>query len=377
MLSAAAMSGSGASSRGLIGMPLATAPSLSRRAFLKTFAAAAIACRCQETGALASAQPSTFLTRGIVLVVDDLRTLDWPERAHRAGLTTIGTHIFPHQVAEFLATDRGQAFLDDCRRFGVAVEHELHAMSDLLPRSLFDRHPEMFPMNERGDRVRDFNLCVHSEAALETVCANAVEYARLLRPTTGRYFYWIDDGQPMCRCPKCRELSDSEQALVLENRVLAALREDDPRATLAHLAYAGTLRPPKAVKPSPGIFLEFAPISRRYDVPFAQRDARPGSGPSHGELLDLLDANLESFGRDGAQALEYWLDVSRFSSWRRENVARLPWNEEVLKADLAAYAKRGIRHVTSFGAWIDGDYVRRFGEPPIAEYARAIAETRP
>lgn len=377
MSSAAERSGSAASSRGPTEMPLAAARSLSRRAFLKTSAAAAIACRCQETGALASAQPPTFLTRGIVLVVEDLRTLDWPERAHRAGLTTIGTHIFPHQVAAFLATDRGQAFLDDCRRFGVAVEHELHAMSDLLPRSLFDRHPEMFPMNERGDRVRDFNLCVHSEAALETVCGNAVKYARLLRPTTGRYFYWIDDGQPMCRCPKCRELSDSEQALVLENRVLAALREDDPRATLAHLAYAGTLRPPIAVKPSPGIFLEFAPISRRYDVPFAQRDARPGSGPSHGELLDLLDANLEVFGRDGAQALEYWLDVSRFSSWRRENVARLPWNEAVLKADLAAYAERGIRHITSFGAWIDGDYVRRFGEPPIAEYARAMAETRP
>jgi hypothetical protein len=185
-----------------------------------------------------------FLTRGIVLVVEDLRTLDWPERAARVGLTTIATHIFPHEVAAFLKTAAGQAFLEGCRNRGLQVEHELHAMSDLVPRSLFEKDPAMFPMNEKGDRVRDFNLCVHSENALATACENAVKYARLLRPTTGRYFYWIDDGQPMCRCPKCRGLSDSDQALLLENRLWEALRGDDPRATLAHLPYARTLSPP-------------------------------------------------------------------------------------------------------------------------------------
>jgi hypothetical protein len=130
------------------------------------------------------------------------------------------------------------------------------------------------------------------------------------------------------------------------------------------------------VKPKPGIFLEFAPISRRYDRPFAEREARPGGGPSHGELLDLLDANLAVFGRAGAQALEYWLDLSRFSGWRREKVQKLPWHREVFLADLKTYAQRGIRHVTSFGAWLDGDYVKRFGEPPIDEYAAGLAGLR-
>ena len=354
---------------------------LRRRSFLKTLAAATTAAPFAlladlEKTAPAAPSPSAepfFLTRGVVLVTQDLRTLDWPTRARRAGLTTLSTHIFPSEIAEFVKTRPGQAFLEGCRKSGIQVEHELHAMKDLLPRALFDKDPTMFPMNENGDRVRDFNLCVHSEAAVNIVCENAVKYARLLRPTTGRYFYWIDDGQPMCRCGKCRGLPDSDQTLMLENRVLAALRQDDPRATLAHLAYARTLKPPTQVKPSRGVFLEFAPITRRYDNPLSKRSGQPPQGQSvHGELLDLLDANLQVFGREGAQALEYWLDLSRFSGWRRENVRKLPWHQEVFLDDLRTYAQRGIRHVTTFGAWLDGDYVKRFGEPPLDQYGAGL-----
>ena len=353
---------------------------ISRRSVLKhAFAASTLALPAlsgSPSRRTAAAEPAgkepRFLTRGVVLVVKDLRTLDWPERAKGVGLTTIASHIFPHEVAEYIRSPQGQAFLESCRKLGLQVEHELHAMSDLLPRALFEKDPSMFPMNEKHDRVRDYNLCVHSGRAVEIACENAVKYAQVLRPTTGRYFYWIDDGQPMCRCPKCRGLTDSDQALILENRLLAALRQSDPRAALAHLVYARTLRPPTQVKPSRGVFMEFAPITRRFDVPFGQRDARPPGGPSHGELLDLLDANLEVFGRPEAQALEYWLDVSRFSGWRRDSLTKIPWNGEVFRSDLETYARRGIRHVTSFGAWIDADYVHRFGEPPLEQYGQGL-----
>jgi hypothetical protein len=314
-----------------------------------------------------------FLTRGIVLRTTDLQTLDWPARAQRAGLTTIGTHIFPDEVADFLRTDEGQSFLERCRDLGIQVEHELHAMSHLLPRDLFAKDPAMFPADESGERVRDYNLCVHSQAALEIVCENAVRYTQLLPSTTGRYFYWPDDGQPMCRCPRCRGLSDSDQALIVENRVLHAIRRVDPRATLAHLAYVTTLAPPAQVTPLDGIFLEFAPITRRYDRPFRERDAGLEGYPGHGELLDYLDANLEIFPRDTAQVLEYWIDASHFSEWHPRNVKAVPWHEAVFQDDLRTYARRGIRHIVSFGVWLDGDYVRRFGEPPVEAYGKGLA----
>ncbi len=311
-----------------------------------------------------------FKTRGVVLVPDDITTWPWVEKAAEAGLTTIGTHIFPDQVAQFIATDEGRAFLEGCRSHGLEVEHELHAMSALLPRELFAKDPTMFRMDQDGERTPKWNLCVHSKAALEVVCENAVKYARLLAPTTGRYFYWIDDGDPMCRCPRCKGLSDSDQALIVANAMVKALRQFDPRATLAHLAYYNTLPAPTQVKPASGVFLEFAPISRKYDAPF-------GTMPREKVWLEDLDANLALFGAENAQVLEYWLDASMFYRANKRQRIKIPWNQTVFEADLDVYGKRGIRNVTSFAVMADGQYERQFGAPPYRQYGRGLANWQP
>jgi len=77
-----------------------------------------------------------------------------------------------------------------------------------------------------------------------------------------------------------------------------------------------------------------------------------------------------------AIVLEYWLDVSRFSQWKRPG-AKLPWRRDVLEADAQTYARLGLRHVTTFAVWIDADYVKRFGEPSaIQEYGETCASSR-
>jgi len=344
-----------------------------RRQFMQQIVGAAgLLPALLQVSRTAYAAASPFKTRGVVLTVEDLETLDWPRRAAEAGLTTIGTHITPSQVARFVESEKGQAFLDECRALGLEVEHELHAMSDLLPRDLFDKAPEMFRMDERGNRVKNANCCVHSQDALDVIGENIERYAGLLKPTTGRYFYWIDDAMPMCRCPKCRVYSDADQALLLENEMLRLLRRLDERASLAHLAYANTLEPPTQVKPEPGIFLEFAPIHRTWERPLRDRAAH--GKVAHGRYLDALDANLAVFDKDSAQALEYWLDVSLFSKWKRDRKVKLPWRKEVVLADLKTYFDRGIRHITTFAVYIDGDYITQFGEPPTEEYGACFAE---
>lgn len=324
-----------------------------------------------------SAKPF-FAVRGVVLTPPDVATWHWPQAAKAADLNTIALHSPPEDVVAFLGTEKGAAYLETCATLGLQVEYELHAARDLLPRDLFAVDLAMFRMDAHGERVPDWNLCVHSRRALDVARERAAAFAEALRPTSGRYYFWIDDARPMCHCPQCRGLSDSDQALILENALLDALRQVDPRATLAHLAYLNTLDAPVEVRPQPGVFLEYAPIARRYDVPFGRRDAsldRPGA-PTHGAQLDALDANLEVFGREGAQVLEYWLDVSRFSRWKREDVVELPWDPEILADDLRTYAARGVRNVTSFAVWIDGAYARRFGEPPVGEYGAALLACR-
>lgn len=322
-------------------------------------------------------------TRGVVVTVDDLLTLNWPQLAYEAGLTTIGTHITPSQVAAYIQSDDGRQFLADCKKYNIQVEHELHSMHDLLPRSLFEKDPSMFRMNEKGERIADYNCCVNSKNALDIIAQNALKYANILEPTTGRYFYWIDDAAPMCMCGQCKDLTDSDQALVIENAIIKALKTKNPSATLAHLAYVNTMPAPKSIKPEEGIFLEFAPIYRRWDKPISDKDAgaeapKQGEGGilTHGRTMEFLAENLKVFPVQTAQVLEYWLDVSLQSKWKKPAV-KVDWHPGVFKKDIEAYTSAGIRNITTFAVYIDGEYKKKYKDLTfIKQYGDIMKKTR-
>ncbi|MDR0712815.1 MAG: DUF4838 domain-containing protein [Bacteroidales bacterium] len=299
-----------------------------------------------------------FKMRGVVLAIEDLETVEWPKLAHENGINTIGAHF---SLTGFLKSDKGKKFMSDCEKYGITVENQLHAMSMLLPRELFAEDSSLFRMDQRGRRVNDCNLCVHSPKALDIVAENALNYARLLPSASHRYYFWIDDGQPMCACPACAEYSDSEQALIVENRIIKALRTFDPEAQLAHLAYENTRPAPQRVKPAEGIFLEFAPIERSWDKAISDEHATGTRFETpHKILLQDLKDNLTVFPVETAVVLEYWLDVSLFSSWKKPAV-KLPWNRSVFESDIDTYARLGIRNITSFAVYMDDKYMEAYG----------------
>lgn len=315
--------------------------------------------------------------RGVVLNVVDLGTVDWPRLAHENGINTIGTHVNPGEVLEFIRSERGQVFIEECRKYGICVEHQLHAMSELLPREMFTEDPSMFRMNSEGVRSQDSNCCVHSEKALETIASNAAEFARLLPADNHRYYFWLDDGKETCQCPECSQFTASEQALIIENRMIKAIREVDPEARLAHLAYANTLSAPEKVKPAEGIFLEFAPFFRTWSKPLADTSATSGNinfPMTHGDNLRHLENNLKVFTAKDAVVLEYWLDVSLFSGWTKPAV-RLPWNREVFRSDIDTYRSYGLNNFTSFAVYMDSSYFSRFPQTDcLKEYGNGLRE---
>ena len=317
--------------------------------------------------------------KGVILHVDDLKTMDWPALAHENGINTIGTHVSPGQVLEFIQSESGKVFLEDCRKYGIHVEHQIHAMSELLPRELFSQDPEMFRMNKDGERTPDCNCCVHSDKALDIIAAKAAEFASLLPSDNHRYYFWLDDGKETCCCPKCREYSVSDQALIIENRMLEAIREVDPEAKLAHLAYFNSMPAPVKVKPAEGIFLEFAPFDRTWDSPLTDKDATAvlnDSGITHADILRHLEDNLKVFPAEDALVLEYWLDVSLFSRWKKPAV-QLPWNREICRSDVQTYAGYGIRNVTSFAVYMDSTYFRKYPDTGcLKEYAEILSEIK-
>ena len=310
-----------------------------------------------------------FTRRGVIISLNDLSWAEWPERAACVGLNTLALSGSIRSLREFVDSTSGESFLKRCDALGLQVEYEFHAMSELLPRNLFDASPELFRMSEDQQRTSQGNFCVHSEEAMGIVEKNAVEVARALSPATHRYFFWGDDGEPWCRCPRCREFSDSEQALLVENRLLGALRAVDSSAQIAHIAYVTTLPAPRRVAPLPGVFLEFAPFKRRFDQPISE----PGV-PENEEHLRRLEENLDVFPHNTAQVLEYWLDCSLFSQWKRP-AAKIPWSTQVFLSDLDSYHRLGVRQVTTFAVFVDGGYVKTYGEPPLTEYGAGLLGT--
>ncbi|ACQ78702.1 conserved hypothetical protein [Beutenbergia cavernae DSM 12333] len=338
-----------------------------------------------------SAQP-WFTTRGIVLTWDDVTSYDWPALAARAGLTTVSVHT----SADGWASPAAHELRARCAELGLAIEEQQHALDRLLPRALFDTAPGMFRAGADGVRTPDANCCASSPDALDVIAEHAVTELERSATTTDRFYFWADDGGGWCHCPRCSELSPSDQSLLISNHVMRALRRVRPAAQLSHLAYQSTMAAPVATVPEKGVFLEFAPFFRTWEVPLSRTEANgPGWDPSvpdrsspragrrdmlrvsHAEYLDRLDENLTVFPAATAQVLEYWLDVSLFSDWTMPAV-ELPWSDGVLEADLDTYGSRGIRHVTTFGAYMNGEYFASVGGvEPVERYGRALAAWRP
>jgi len=347
-----------------------------RNLFLHAIALLAVALLVSCSSGKDETATGTWQMRGVVLSVEDLQTVDWPKLAHENGINTIGTHIHPGQVKSFIESENGQRFLEECKEYGIDVEHQLHAMTDLLPRELFAEDPTMFRMDTTGARVADFNCCVHSEKALEIIARNAAEYAKALPSTNHRYYFWLDDNVPVCSCPECSGYSPSEQALIVENRMIKALREVDPEAMLAHLCYIGTLPAPVKVRPEEGIFLEFAPMYRTRTKPLKNLMAMgDGAIPlENSYIVKCLYDNLKVFPAETAVVLEYWLDVSMYSHWQKPAV-ELPWNREMVESDLVTYGELGIRNVTSFAVYMDSTYFASYPDVTcLKEYGRLLED---
>ncbi len=318
-----------------------------------------------------------FKTRGVVCGWSDVYApgsayeIDYLDIAEKHGLNTFSIY------GPDRSSKAWKDYMEAGAKIGVKFEFQEHMMSFLLPRDLFSTHPEYFRMNKQGVRVEDANGCPSSEGALEQVYLNAKRLGASYEPTNHRYYFWLDDGGDVCYCPKCKDYSASDQALMFENKIIEALKELDPDAMLAHLAYNNTTNAPTKVTPAEGIFLEFAPFHRNWEHPLSETWTEGNSGWTHAKYLKALQENLKVFPKNTAQVLEYWMDDSLFSSWDASNLKPVPWNNKVFLDDLKTYAKYGIRHITCYCAYVGPKYVKKFGFPDfLIEYADGLRDFR-
>ena len=316
--------------------------------------------------------------RGLLIWAHDFDTY-WLDAAKRLNLTTLGLHPIPllpaddFRSAEALLNDlKTEAFREKAealQKEGIDLEIEMHAMHLLLPHEAFAAHPEWFRMDEVGVRTCDLNFCPSNEEALQYVENRAAALAAQLAPYTRshRYFLWIDDSSRYCHCGQCEAFSPSDQALIIYNRILKGLKRVDPLATQSFLAYQGTIAAPTRVRPTPGIFLEYAPIDR--DSAFAM--ANPACQKNVSQAVHI-PALMALFGKENAQVLEYWMDNSRFYRWTHP-FGELPFYSGVLRQDVQFFMDHGFESITSFACGLNSAYARQYGEHPMGEYGRILS----
>jgi hypothetical protein len=251
---------------------------------------------------------------------------------------------------------------------GKQIEFELHGHSWLFPKSLYAEHPEWFREDASGKRKADMNMCVSNKEALAYLAGQAEKLAGLLTPDTGKYCWWSDDvgGDCFCHCPECGDLSPSDQYMIWCNTVLSAIRRVDPQAELSYLAYGATMSAPKKIKPHEGIFLEYAPINRDSFIPINNPACEKNAQETAG-LTELL----EYFGTKDSRVLEYWLDNSRFSQWRKP-YRKLQFDTEIMRADAAWYKSLKFETFTSFACCIGKEYQKEYSPVDYAAYANVL-----
>jgi hypothetical protein len=253
------------------------------------------------------------------------------------------------------------ALIDHALDNNVKIEYEMHAASYLMPRELFDTHPEYFRMDETGKRNNDKNFCVSDTDALSIVSKAASELAFKLYKSTDRYYFWMDDVKDKrCCCDKCRNLSMSDQQMIYVNAILEQIQKHNPDAKMAYLAYFDCIEPPKKIKPINGVFFEYAPMEK-YTVS-AQEQSKTG-------IDDALNIPrlFSVFGKRNSKVLEYWLDNSMFSKWQKPEKKFIP-DEIMIREDIDKYHKLGFEYISSFACYLGPEYVKLHGKPDISPF---------
>ena len=87
---------------------------------------------------------------------------------------------------------------------------------------------------------------------------------------------------------------------------------------------------------------------------------------------DLLKL-LTFFPAEKVHVLEYWLDVSLFSNWRRP-LRKIGCPPEVMRRDLEFYCSLGIRNFATFAVMMDETYFAEFGDGELTACGQALNE---
>lgn len=279
-------------------------------------------------------------------------------RLNRISIHPVGGANAHETLKALTSTIRDESFrkqIDKLKDVGIEVGYEFHALSYLLPRELFEKHPEYFRVDDKGNRTTWGNFCFSNSEARKVICKNAVKLAKELYGSVHEYYFWLDDAVRLtCHCDECKKHSFAYHQLTLMNEIATEIRKEIPDAKICYLAYYEGVAIPENIKPVEGVFLEYAPF---------ERYLHPDTFSFSEEYLSIVKKLVEIFGKTNSKVLEYWYDNSFY--YRRAGNKLVPFtpDNKQITEDFKFYDSLGFETFSSFACNLCDEYVKLYGEP--------------
>ena len=147
----------------------------------------------------------------------------------------------------------------------------IHTYDRLVPADkYFASHPEYFPLRG-GKRVpskqTNGQLCYTSPGVVK-VMVETLEAEIVKNPGSRIYSVSANDNvNTNCECPSCQKIIKADGIpgiqLYLANEVANKLAVKYPEIKITTLAYIGSQKPPKTIKPGPNTVIFYAPVYQR------------------------------------------------------------------------------------------------------------------
>lgn len=228
-------------------------------------------------------------------------------------------------------------------KLGLRIEIGSHDYDELITPDILKEHPDyarmVQPEDFFGERVPDFNLCVASPGAAQTVKeAFRPRIKQLAADGIYAWHCWPEDLPAFgwCMCPTCRSFTPNDQAMIAMRFLAEVVREEKLPVRVPMLAYHDTMFPGKKIDAPPETFLLFAPRERCYG--HALND--PNCALNGRYLQSLKEWMVKYEGIDDAHTFEYYLDRVLFRGL-------FPFLPQVILDDTAVYEQEGIEsHIT-------------------------------
>ncbi len=182
--------------------------------------------------------------------------------------------------------------LDDSTGGRIAYSMFVHTFDTLIPQSLYDQHPEYFPLID-GKRAPGYvQRCLTNPAVL-ALAIEGVRKSFKENPQARICSVSQNDCQSWCQCENCARLTKEFGAhsglyLWFVNQVAEAVEKDCPGKLIDTLAYQFTEAPPTGITPRTSVRIRLCPI--------AVCEAHPYVGDDHPASRAFV-SNLQAWSK--------------------------------------------------------------------------------